>query len=45
VSLEDLLNRLMKEGKLKRQSTNINYLNNLLAAAKRNHTKIPDKKK
>lgn len=36
VSLEDLLNRLMKEGKLKRQSTNINYLNNLLASAKRN---------
>jgi len=36
VSLEDLLNRLIKEGKLKRQSTNINYLNNLLVSAKRN---------
>ncbi len=36
MSLEDLLNRLIKEGKLKRQDTDIDYLNNLLDAAKRN---------
>lgn len=36
MSLEDLLNKLIKEGKLRRQDTDINYLNNLLAAAKRN---------
>lgn len=36
MSLEESLNRLVKEGKLKRQSTDIAYLNNLLDAARRN---------
>ena len=36
MNLESLLNNLLKEGKLKKQSTDINYLNNLLVAAKRN---------
>jgi len=36
MSLEDLLNKLIKEGKLKRQDTDIYYLNSLLTAAKRN---------
>lgn len=36
MSLKDLLNRLIKEGKLKRQETDIGYLNNLLEAARRN---------
>lgn len=36
MNLEDLLNRLIKEGKLKRQETDIDYLNNLLDAARRN---------
>lgn len=35
-SLENSLDKLTKEGKLKRQSTSINYINNLLEAAKRN---------
>jgi hypothetical protein len=32
MSLEELLNRLVKEGKLKRQSTDIPYLNQLTKA-------------
>ncbi len=36
MSLEILLNRLLKAGKLKTQSTNSSYLNNLLHAAERN---------
>jgi len=36
VSLEDLLNRFIREGKLKRQRTSIDYLNNLLDSAKNN---------
>jgi len=35
-SLKSLLNRLIREGKLKRQDTKIVYLQNLLDAAKRN---------
>jgi hypothetical protein len=35
MSLEDLLDRLIKEGKLKKQQTDIDYLNNLLDAAKK----------
>ena len=34
--LENLLNNLLKEGKLKKQDTEMDYLNNLLFAAKRN---------
>lgn len=36
MSLKNLLNNLIKEGKLKRQDTGIDYLNNLLDAAQRN---------
>ncbi len=36
MSLKNLLNKLIKEGKLKRQETGIDYLNNLLDAARRN---------
>lgn len=36
MSLENLLHNLLREGKLKKQDTNTDYLNNLLAAAKRN---------
>jgi len=36
MSLENLLDDLVKEGKLKRQDTGVNYLNSLLDAAKRN---------
>ena len=36
MSLKESLNRLLKEGKLKRQSTDIGYLNQLLDAARRN---------
>lgn len=36
MSLESLLSNLLKAGKLKKQSTDINYLNNLLYAAERN---------
>jgi hypothetical protein len=36
MSLKSLLNRLIREGKLKRQETDIAYLQNLLGAAKRN---------
>ena len=36
MSLENLLNRLVKEGKLKQQLTDNNHLNDLLVAAKRN---------
>jgi len=36
MSLKNLLNKLIKEGKLKRQDTGIDYLNNLLDAARRN---------
>lgn len=36
MSLENLLDELVKEGKLKRQDTGVNYLNSLLDAAKRN---------
>lgn len=36
MNLENLLRNLLKEGKLKKQTPDINYLNNLLAAAKRN---------
>jgi len=34
--LEALLNRFLKEGKLKKQTTDIGFLNNLLDGAKRN---------
>lgn len=34
--LENLLNRLIKEGKLKEQDTDIGFLNNLLDGSKRN---------
>lgn len=36
MSLKNLLDELVKEGKLKRQDTGVNYLNSLLDAAKRN---------
>lgn len=36
MSLKNLLNRLIREGKLKRQETDIAYVQNLLDAAKRN---------
>lgn len=36
MSLKNLLYKLIKEGKLKRQDTGIDYLNNLLDAARRN---------
>lgn len=36
MSLKNLLYNLQREGKLKAQDTNIDYLNNLLTAAKRN---------
>ena len=36
MSLKNLLNKLIKEGKLRRQDTGIDYLNNLLEAARRN---------
>jgi len=36
MSLESLLDELVKEGKLKRQGTGVDYLNSLLGAAKRN---------
>jgi len=36
MSSEELLNRLTREGKLKRQRTDTAYLNNLIEAAKRN---------
>ena len=36
MSLEDLLDRLTKEGKLKRQETDIDFLNNLLDSAQKN---------
>lgn len=34
--LEDLLNKLLKEGKLKEQDTDVEFLNSLLDGAKRN---------
>lgn len=36
MSLKDLLNRLIKEGKLRKQNSDIVFLNNLLGAARRN---------
>jgi len=36
MNLEGLLRNLLREGKLKKQTTGIDYLNDLLAAAKRN---------
>jgi len=36
MSLEDLLDRLVKEGKLKKQKTGLDYLEGLLFAARRN---------
>jgi hypothetical protein len=36
MSLEDLLNKLLKEGKVKKQKTDIAYLNALLESSKRN---------
>lgn len=36
MNLENLLSRLLKERKIKKQAADINYLDNLLAAAKRN---------
>ncbi|MBI5699271.1 hypothetical protein HZC35_03050 [Candidatus Saganbacteria bacterium] len=36
MNLEILLNDLIKEGKIKKQSTDVVYLNGLLAAADRN---------
>jgi len=36
MSLKNLLDELVKEGKLKRQDTGVDYLNSLLDAAKRN---------
>lgn len=36
MSLADLLSQLIKEGKLQKQQTGLDYLNGLLAAAKRN---------
>ena len=36
MSLENLLDELVKEGKLKRQDTDVDYLNGLIDAAKRN---------
>ena len=36
MSLKNLLTRLIREGKLKRQETDITYVQNLLDAAKRN---------
>lgn len=36
MSLEDLLNKLLKEGKIKRQDTDVNYLNGLLGSAQQN---------
>lgn len=36
MNLNDSLQKLIKEGKLKKQKTNIQYLNNLLFSAKRN---------
>lgn len=36
MSLKNLLDELVKEGKLKRQHTGVDYLNSLLEAAKRN---------
>lgn len=36
MNLEGLLNRLVKEGKLRKQDTDIEYLNNLLDSARRN---------
>jgi len=36
MSLKNLLDELVKEGKLKRQDTGVDYLNSLLEAAKRN---------
>jgi len=36
MSLRNLLNSLLKEGKIKRQTTDISYLNNLLNSARQN---------
>ena len=36
MNLKSLLNNLLREGKLKKQNVDISYLDNLLAAAKRN---------
>ncbi len=36
MSLENLLNKLLKEGKIKRQETDVNYLNRLLNSAREN---------
>lgn len=36
MNLENLLNRLLKEEKIRKQKTDINYLNGLLNSAKRN---------
>lgn len=36
MSLKDLLNRLLREGKLRKQDSDIVFLNNLLDAARRN---------
>jgi len=36
MSLKDLLDRFTKEGKLKEQKTDIDYLNNLLDSAQKN---------
>lgn len=36
MSLKKLLDKLLKEGKIRRQDTDINYLNNLLNSAQQN---------
>ncbi|PIQ07348.1 MAG: hypothetical protein COW72_00765 [Candidatus Nealsonbacteria bacterium CG18_big_fil_WC_8_21_14_2_50_37_10] len=36
MNLKNLLDRLLKEGKIRRQDTDINYLNNLLGSAQQN---------
>lgn len=36
MNLENLLNKLLKDGKIRKQDTDINYLNGLLASARQN---------
>lgn len=36
MNLENLLNKLLREGKIKRQETDVNYLNGLISAAHQN---------
>jgi len=41
MNLENLLDKLLRESKIKKQDTDINYLNGLLGSARQNFQKNP----